>query len=886
MGEVYRARDTKLDRLVAIKILPEPFARDHERLARFEREARALASLSHPNIATIHGFEEVNGIKAIVLELVEGPTLADRISAGPIPLDEVRRIAVQIVAALEAAHEQGIIHRDLKPANIKVRDDGTVKVLDFGLAKALGPVSAVATGPTDSLTVTSPLMTHTGVILGTPAYISPEQATGREADKRSDVWAFGCVLYELLTGRRAFDASDASTTLAAVIMKEPDWTALPRAVTPALRTLLQRCLEKDRRQRVGDISTARFVMNEPAIATSGALAVQSASRARRAAPWFVGIVLGAAVVIDLVMRPPWRTASPGAAVRLEAAIGADASIATRNASLAVSPDGSVLAFIATNTQGTTQLYVRRLGELHAVPIAGTVSASAPFFSPDGAWVAFFAGNQLRKVAVTGGAVVTLCAAPAPRGGTWAEDGSIVFQSTTSGLGLSRLPPNGGTPAPLTTLGAGEVTQRWPQMLPDGKAVLYTAHTSGTDFDNATLVVQPLPNGVPKVVHRGGYYGRYLRSGHLAYVYEGTLFAVPFDLTRLESTGPAVPVVGGVSAYPGGSGGSSGSALVAWTQGGTAIYVAGSNANDEAPIQWLDRAGRVSLLRAQSANWSNPSVSPDGQRLAVDIGPGQTDVWVYEWSRDTLTPITRDAAAADQKPLWTPGGQRIVFRSGRDSSLNLYLRRADGTGDVQRLTESPNPQTPASWHPTGKFLAFHELRPATGNDLMILPMEGNDASGWKPGNPTVFLNTDAAEFEPMFSPDGRWIAYHSTESGQFQVYVRPFPGPGAKRQISTDGGQLPTWSLTRSELVYANLDRQLMVVSYTVTGDVFNSTKPRLWSERRYLPRPRFRSFTLHPDGERIVLDAASETESAVSRDKVVFILNFFDELRRIAPLGR
>jgi serine/threonine-protein kinase len=891
MGEVFRARDTKLDRLVAIKILPEPFARDRDRLARFEREAKTLASLSHPNIAIIHGFEEADGIKALVLELVSGPTLAERIAGGSIPLDEVRRIAVQIAEALEAAHEQGIIHRDLKPANIKIRDDGTVKVLDFGLAKALAPApaSAAAAERAQSPTITSPLMTHTGVILGTAAYMSPEQAKGREADKRSDVWAFGCVLYELLTGRRAFDADDVSTTLAAVIMKEPDWTALPPAVTPALHTLLQRCLEKDRRQRVADLSVARFVLNEPTIgatAATTAMSAKPASRVRRAVPWTAGIVLGAAVALGLVLWVPWRAASPAAAVRLEAEIGADASIVTRNASLAVSADGSVLAFVARNSQDVTQLYVRRLAELHAVPLAGTVNAAMPFFSPDGAWVAFFAGGQLRKVAVTGGAVVTLCAAPAARGGVWAEDGSIVFQSTSGGSGLSRLPPVGGAPAPLTTLGAGEVTHRWPQMLPEGKAVLYTAHSSGTDFDNATLVVQPLPNGAPKVVHRGGYYGRYLLSGHLAYVSEGTLFAVPFDLAQLESTGPAVPVVEGVSAYPGGSGGSSGSALVAWTQSGMVVYVAGSNANDEAPIQWMDRAGLVSSLRATPANWSNPNMAPDGsQRLAVDMGPGQTDVWVYEWSRDTLTPITTDAAA-DQKPVWTPNGQRIVFRSNRDKSLNLYWRRADGTGGVQRLTESPNPQTPASWHPSGKFLAFYEVRPKTGNDLMILPVEGSEALGWTPGKPTEFLKTGAAAFEPMFSPDGQWIAYHSAESGRFEVWVRPFPGPGRSTRISTDGGQLATWSRTRREIVFANSDNQLMVASYTVKGDAFNAEKPRLWSERRFMPRPRLRSFTLHPDGERVVLAAAPDTESVVKQDKLVFIFNFFDELRRVAPPGR
>jgi serine/threonine-protein kinase len=436
-------------------------------------------------------------------------------------------------------------------------------------------------------------MTGVGAILGTAAYMAPEQAKGQPADKRSDVWAFGCVLYELLTGRRAFDADDVSTTLAAVIMKEPDWTALPPTVPMALRTLLHRCLEKDRRLRVSDLSVARFVMNEPTIgatatgSTATAQTVRPASPLRRAVRWTAGTLLGVALALVLVLWAPWRAASPVAAVRLK----------WESVPMHLSSPGvrrwpcrrtGQSRLRRRNSQGTTQLYVRRLGELSAVPLAGTVDARNPFFSPDGRWVAFFAGGQLRKVAVTGGAAVTLCAVSDNRGGTWAEDGSIVFQPTSSGSGLSRVPSSGGAPAPLTTLGTGQATHRWPHVLPGGKAVLYTAHSTGTDFDNATLVVQPLPAGVPKVVRRGGYYGRYLRSGHLAYVHQGTLFAEPFDLARLEPTGPPVPVVESVSSYPGGSGGSFGSALVALTEGGTVIYVAGSSVGDEKPIQWMDR----------------------------------------------------------------------------------------------------------------------------------------------------------------------------------------------------------------------------------------------------------------------------------------------------------
>ncbi len=893
MGEVYRARDTKLERDVAIKILPELLAADPERIARFAREAKILASLNHPHIAAIYGFEEASGIRALVMELVEGPTLADRITQGPIPIDHALPIAAQIADALEAAHEQGIIHRDLKPANIKVRPDGTVKVLDFGLAKAMEPGGASSAHAMNSPTI-SMQATEPGIILGTAAYMSPEQARGGALDRRADIWAFGVVLYEMLTGRRLFDGATVSDTLAAVLRQDIDWKALPAQTTPSTRRLLRRCLERDPKQRLRDIGDARLEIDDllsgRAEPTTTVAPISAAVPMwRRALPWAVAIGALSVAAAVLALWAPWRTAPPAAPVRLEVTIGVDASLVNLSASLAAAPDGSLLAFAAQSSQGTPQLYLRRLGELRAVPLAGTANARNPFFSPDGQWIGFFAEGKLKKIAVTGGAAVTLCDAPSGRGGTWAEDGSIVFQPSPTGSGLVRVSSAGGTPAPLTTRASGDLTQRWPQVLPGGTAVLYTAHTSVTGFDDATIVVQPLPDGVPKVVRRGGFYGRYLRSGHLVYVHQGTLFAEPFDLARLEPTGQPVPVVEGISNFSGsgfgGIGGEAGSAQVAWTEAGTLVYVSGQSAGGEAPIQWMDRAGKVSPLRATPANWGHPSLAPDGRRLAIDINNGQTDVWVYEWARDTLTRVTFDAAA-DTTPVWTPDGRRIVFRSNRDKSLSLYWQRADGTGDVQRLTESQNSQYPASWHPSGTFLAFSETRPQTSNDLMILPIDGDEASGWKPGKPTVFLGTPFIEVEPMFSPDGRWIAYHSNESGRVEMYVRPFPGPGGKWLISTDGGAYPTWSRTRHEIFYASPDNRLMVASYAVEGDSFKADKPRVWSERRFSVRPRLRSFDLHPDGERFVLAAAPDNESAVKQDKLVFIFNFFDELRRLAPVAK
>jgi len=899
MGEVYRARDTKLGRDVALKVLPDTFALDPDRLARFTREAQVLASLNHPNIAAIHGFEDSGETHALVLELVEGETLADRIARGAVPVEEALPIARQICEALEAAHEHGIIHRDLKPSNIKVTPDGVVKVLDFGLAKLAESAGSgqQAAGSALSLspTITSPaMMTGPGVILGTAAYMAPEQTKGRPADKRCDVWAFGCVLFEMLTGKRAFPGDDMSDAFASILAREPDWSALPAAVPPAIRALLRRCLEKDHRKRVADIAAALFAFDEHASLGGSATVLPPRPLWRRALPW--AVAAGALAVAGgfLVLLAPWRTVPPPAPLRLSAELGADASLATAagpqvniGTSVVLSPDGAMLAFVAQKSStGTPQLYIRRIEQLQATLLTGTEGAASPFFSPDGQAIAFFAQGKLKKISVTGGAAVTLCDALNGRGGSWGEDGTIIFTPANVGPGLFlwRVSSGGGKPEPLPKPGDGELTQRWPQVLPGGKAVLYTGNTAVGGYEDANLVVQPLPTGARKIVHRGGYYGRYLPSGHLVYIHNGTLFAAPFDVARLEVTGQPVPALEGVTSNP-----STGATQFAASDTGTIVYLPGQAISLDAPIHWMDRDGKTSPLRTTPANWSNPHFAPDGRRLAVDSTDGtQLDVWIYEWARDTLSRLTFDPAN-NAKPVWTPDGRRIVFGSTRadKSTYNLYWQHADGTGDVQRLTNSKNAQSPASWHPSGKFLSFYETNPQTGSDdVMILPMEGDEASGWKPGKPTVFLNGPFNEQEPMFSPDGRWLAYISNETGRNEVYVRPFPGPGGKWQISTDGGTYPTWSRTRNELLYATLDQRIMVAPYTVEGDSFRADKPRLRSEARFMARPRQRGFDLHPDGERVALAAVPDTQTAAKQDKLVFIFNFFDELRRIAPVAK
>ncbi|HKD10757.1 MAG TPA: protein kinase, partial [Thermoanaerobaculia bacterium] len=801
MGEVYRAKDTRLDRTIALKVLPGDFTADPERVARFAREARMLAQLTHPSIAAVFGFETVEDRNLLTMELVEGEGLDVKISQGPIPLEEALSIARQIAEALEAAHEKAIIHRDLKPANVMVTPEGGVKILDFGLAKAYVGETAEASGSnlTQSPTL-SAKATVAGVILGTAAYMSPEQARGRAVDRRADIWAFGVVLFEMLTGRRLFEGEDVSDVLAAVLRQQPDWSALPAETPASVRKLLRRCLERDPKKRLRDIGDARLELQESPAEEAAAVpstAMEAAAPVwKRAVPWVLGgAILGAAAILTL--WAPWRRPPRPSPLRVSAELGADVSLVTNIGSGAVlSPDGSLLAFVGEKG-GMSQLYVRRLDQLQATPLSGTLNAFAPFFSPDGQWLAFFADGRLKKVSIAGGAVVTLCEAPNGRGGTWAEDDMIYFlPQSGSGQSLQRVSAAGGKPEPAANLVQGEVTQRWPQVLPGGKALLYTGHESINNFDEANIVVAPLPKGAPKILVRGGYHARYVSSGHLVYMHEATLFAVPFDLGRLSITGPAVPALEGVAANPVNAG-----AQFAVASNGALVYLPGESTKFARPIDWMDREGKTSVLRAAPADWVNPRFSPDGKRLALQISDGkQEDVWIYEWGRDTLSRLTFDPAD-DRSPVWTPDGRRIVFGSNRavKSAQNLWWQRADGTGEPQRLTESPNIQTPVSWHPSGRFLAFVENNPKTAQDLMILPMEGDEASGWKPGKPTVFLSTPFVEVSPEFSPDGQWIAYTSNESGRFEVYVRPFPGPGGKWQVSTDGGGVSLWSRVRREI---------------------------------------------------------------------------------------
>jgi Tol biopolymer transport system component len=887
MGEVYQAHDIKLGRNVAIKVLPEALAHDPERLARFQREAKMLASLNHPNIATIHGLEQSNSTSYLVMELVSGETLADRIKRdGAVPVEEALNIAKQIAEALEAAHEKGIIHRDLKPANVKVTPEGKVKVLDFGLAKAFAG-DVADSNPSQSPTL-SAVATMQGVLLGTAAYMSPEQARGKAVDKRTDIWAFGCVLYELLTGKQAFQGEDITEILAAVVKTEPDWNRLPVSTPPAIQVMLRRCLRKDKRQRLQDAASLRIEIEDglaapPSVGpTTAALATR---RWRERVAWAAAAtmtLIAIALAIGFVLRAP-KAQQPLQAVRLSAEIGADASLFTGNGSSTIlSPDGTRLAVVASGADQKYRLYVRSLDQLRAAALSGTEAADGPFFSPDGQWIGFFADGKLKKISVQGGAAVTLCDAPNARGGSWGEDGTIVF-APDNRVALSKVSSAGGTPQPLTTLDkqAGEVTQRWPQLLPGSKAVLFTSSTHGNDYEDADIVVYSLTSEQRKTVQRGGFYARYVPSGHLVYMHEGTLFAVPFDLKRLEVTGQPAPILEGVVTT------ASGGALFSVSDTGNLMYVAGRGFQNVS-IYWMDREGKFTPLRETPGGYSNPAFSPDGKSLALDINDGKRrDIWVYEWERDALTRLTF-AGEVNGYPVWNPDGQRIVYSSQeKGGTLNLWWIRADGGGNAQRLAESKSAQAARSWRPDGKVLAFIQINPGTNSDILTLPIEGDEKSGWKPGEPKPFVNSAFNEREPVFSSDGRWLAYMSNESGSYEVYVRPFPGPGGKWQISTGGGLYPLWSRDGKELFYRTEDSKIMVVTYTASGDSFHADKPQLWSPGQFTERGLgFHNFDLHPDGKRFAVLKSSGTEQTAAVNKVSFIFNFFDELRRKVPTGK
>jgi Tol biopolymer transport system component len=886
MGEVYRARDTKLNRDVAIKVLPDLFASDAERLARFTREAQTLASLNHPSIAHIHGLEESGGVRALVMELVEGEDLAQQLGRGAIPIDDALATAKQITEALEAAHEQGIIHRDLKPANIKVRADGTVKVLDFGLAKALDPPAGTeAAALANSPTITSPAMTQRGVILGTAAYMSPEQARGLPLDKRSDLWAFGCVLYEMLTARQPFTGGTVSDVSAAILSREPDWMTLPQATPAVIRKLLRRCLEKDRRRRLADAADARLEIEEALASPEAETVAPTRSRSLRVGPVVVavallGVALLTALVVWAVMRPAAQAPMLLARFTIVPPPGQALAVSGTARDLALSRDGTHLIYVG----GRGQLMVRPLDRLDALPVPGVTNARAPFLSPDGRWIGFFTGvsGELRKVSVTGEPPISICRiVGVTRGASWSPDDTIVFATNEPTTGLLRVSVAGGQPKVLTTpdLTKGvEEDHLFPSVLPGGQSVLFTiapvaarwgeGRLSGSGAD-VQVAVLDLETGQRRTLLRGASQAEYVDTGHLIYNAGGTLRAVRFDLAKLEVLGDPAPVLEQVIT------GGSGAANFSVSGHGTLAYVpggAGSQTSGGSSLVWVTRQGREERIAAPLRNYVYPSLSPDGTRAALAIDDEERDIWSWDFTRQTLTRLTFDPGR-EWYPGWTPDGRRIVFVSARGSVFNLYRRFADGTGSDERLTTSPHVQfgTP-SFPPDGTRVVFTEVTPETGEDLMMLSLDGTPRT-------EPLLQTPFAERNAQISPDGHWLAYESNESGQEEIYVRPFPKVSDGRwQISVGGGNVPLWARSGRELFFRSGD-SLMAVSVQ-TAPTFSAANPTKLFEGYVSGLGR--TYDVSRDGERFLMIKNNSSRGQTAATMVV-VLNWFEELKARVP---
>ena len=854
MGEVYRATDTRLNRDVALKILPEAFAYDGDRLARFQREAQVLASLNHPNIGAIHGLEESGGVKALVLELVEGPTLADRIASGLIPLAEAVTIARQIADALDAAHEHGIVHRDLKPSNIKLRADGTVKVLDFGLAKAAEPASS-AIDLTQSPTLVSPAVTQAGLILGTAAYMSPEQAKGRNVDKRSDIWAFGCVLYEMLTGMRTFEGDDVTDTLAAILRGEPDWTRVPADVPPALVRVLKRCLDKDRRRRRHDIADVRMDLDD-AMAAPVERPAGGGSDARwtRRGPAIAAMVLVTAAIAGAI---GWyaRPEPPAAVRRFVIPLGPDQRYAnTGRHLLALSPDGSQLVYVANN-----RLYLRRLDQLSATEIQGTDAGSArePFFSPDGKWIAFWAGGQLKRVGLDGGAPIALAQIGNPLGASWSADDTILFGSPQ---GVFRIPGNGGTPERVVEIEQGEFAHG-PQLLPDGEHVLFTLRKKGaTNWDDSVVVAQSLRSGKRTEVLQRSREARYVETGHLIYASTGTLLAVRFDPRTLATVGGAVALVQNV---PDGTA-NSGASHFAIAANGTMAYVEGNADTQRSALVWVDRMGRETPTPATSAipGLTNPRLSPDGSRVAM-ISEG--DLWVQDLQGRPPIKVTFDGGHFS--PVWSQDGSRIFFEGDRV----IVAAAADGSSQPEAVSGQDHLH-PFAVARDGSVIVARFPEDMQNADIMRL------VPGQKPSlQPVVVTQNREGSSGLSLSPDGRWLAYASAATGRDEIWVQAYPGPGAAVRISPGGGVEPVWGKNGREIFYIE-ERRMMSVAVQ-PGATFSFSPAVALFEHNYVMSGQPPSYDVAADGRFLMVRSGGQA----TVPPIVLTLDWFEELKRRVP---
>jgi Tol biopolymer transport system component/predicted Ser/Thr protein kinase len=866
MGEVYRARDTKLGREVALKILPEPFSADAQRLSRFKREAEVLAALNHSNIGAIYGFEED---RALVLELVDGPTLADHLVRGALPIEEATSIARQIAAALSAAHELGIVHRDLKPSNIKLRADGTVKVLDFGLARVFSPNER--DGDPSLSTIT-----QTGVVIGTAAYMSPEQARGLTVDKRTDIWAFGCVLYEMLTGRCAFDGGTLADTLALVVSRDPDWSLLPGNLPRSISALVRQCLEREPRERIGDMAVAAFVLKDPRPASGVDVSRDSSMRlvtgtrsswVRLAAVSGLALVIGAALTLAAMRltsrRPPGVTRTT-IATYLPAQFSLDAA----DRSVALTPDGTRIVYLGNDK---TQIFVRALDSLEPIPIVTAASLlRGLFISPDGQWVGYFESNTtLKKVAITGGPSVTIHAGDSPsRGAVWMRDHTIVFGTGSTDTGLLRVSADGG---PVTVLtrpkpALGEFDHVHPSSLPDGRRMLFTISAPGGASPRVALFDPE--TGEWKRILEGSADAIYLPSGHLLHAVGETLRAVAFDLTALETRGAAVTVVPHLV--------SSGPTDFAVAENGTLIYVDGRG--PIAPprsLVFVDRRGRETPLTSPAETVQHPRISPDGARVIYNTAG---DLLLWDVARSRQTRLTF-APQQDWSPVWMPDGKRMVFGSWRGGGLaNLYMQTLDGGSDAERLLDSPEMHHPTGVTPDGSAVVFHDVR----GSVQLLPLA-------PPRTPITLVETPLEERNAVVSPDGRWLAYEGEgegRPGQIEIWVRRFPKGAGQWQVSSSGGVHAVWARSGRELFYRATDGSLMAVPVEAVADRWSSGAPLKLFNGPYLLRTNdlVRHYDVSPDGQRFVMVKLQAPDPAEVAPHIVVVQNWVEELNRLVPV--
>ncbi len=864
MGEVYRARDTHLDRDVAIKVLPAEFASDEERLRRFEREAKTLASVNHPNVAHIHGVEHVDGVSFLVLELVAGDTLEARLAAGPLPLDEALNLGRQIAEGLEAAHEAGIVHRDLKPANIRLTPDGVAKVLDFGLAKPMR-VDSMAK-PTDSS-----LATEDGRLLGTPTYMAPEQARGKAVDRRIDVWAFGCVLYECLAGKRAFPGSTTSDVLAAVIEREPDWPALPAPTPPRVRELLRRCLEKDVRQRLRDIGEARVALEAPHDLVGLQPAGRAAGKKRSILLWSLAAV--AVVMAGLWARAVFTHAPTSGVMRVSVNVPRTdyIDVGFQQGAIAVTPDAKAIAYTARR-DGKVQLFVRRLDDDTATVIPGSEGAHNPFFSPDGQWVAFFAGEKLKKAFVGGGEPLDLMAAAQDRGGAWLEDGSIVVAPGTASP-LLRISSSGGPAGPITELDAArnERTHRWPCPLPGGEWILFVVGTVDrpADYDRAVVSVFSLKTKERRDVYTGASMAKYSPSGHLILALRETLYAAPFELGSLEVTGTARPVVSGVAGSA-----ASGNVQFDLARDGTLTYLPNVPDFNITELVWIDRSGAATPIPAPPQPYRIPRLSNDGKQVIVCIGDQLllSDIWSFDLQHGKLNRLTFDQHSS--MPVWAPDGTEFAYWCLADGN-RLQVKALDQGATPRVLgSDARVARQPSGFTADGKAVLFDRYGD-TKSDIMVVPVDGS-------APPRAIAEDPFTQWGPVMSPDGRWVAFVSNESGRDEVYVRSWSQPTAKWQVSNVGGLAPQWARDGRELYYL---RGTMLVAVPVdikAGSFSIGTARELFTmpTSQGIPKEAV-NYDVSADG-RFLTTRLAHREAAPTR--VDLIINWANELGRLVPI--